>query len=384
MKKNLRYFLLITTLSIIGSINAIAQIQFEDLKYPFLSDSLVYEEYDQGSWVIDSRQKYVLFPDRRPDYMLYYDGTGSMFYTFDYIWDGTNISGLDLKVNFGGQEMVMTEMRLIRDAQGNVIEELVKELDQPGSPLVNSERTLYVYDAQNRLIEERSEDWNKSLNPAAWEPTSKSYITNDANGKPLIRIDSSYSNGLNAFFFGKKQTFEYDANSKVTFIYNKNELDAETGRRSFIYNSAGYLLEEKFEAKNGGNYTLNSKDSIILDADNKITQQFEYVYDFTVGRAVLSERMNAQGALVGIFSNSKMLKHLQSFPNPTDGKLDFKLEGNLGKEVEVFNILGEKVLNLTLSSTENSIDLSDLTNGIYTVKVKAGNTYFQNKVVLSK
>jgi hypothetical protein len=89
MMKNLRSFLVLTAFCVISAINAKAQNPYEDVIYPYANDSLIYEAYDQGAWAIEGRQKYVLYPDRRPDYMRFYQGTTSSVYLFDYVWDGS-------------------------------------------------------------------------------------------------------------------------------------------------------------------------------------------------------------------------------------------------------------------------------------------------------
>ncbi len=382
--KNLRTLLVLTAFCSITAINAKAQNPYEDVKYPYANDSLVYEDYDQGIWTIDTRQKYFLYPDRRPDYMRVYQGSGSTVYLFDYVWDGNNqLLGYDLKFNFGGQELVVTELRIVRDANGNVIEEITKELDQPGSPLKNNSRVFYTYNAQNKLVSELSEDWDDNVSPAAWVKNSKTLYTYDANGKRETQVDSFYSTN-NGYFFSNKLIFEYNANGKLIREFQKNATDVEVGRRTYTYNPAGFLTEELFEIKENGNYKLNSKDSIILDANNRVTQEFVYNFDFQLNKVLMTGRMNALGSTVGIFSESKLFKQLIAYPNPTEGTLNLKFTTASEKNVEVFNIVGEKVLNLNLSSTQNSIDLSNLSNGIYTVKVKSAEGISQNKVILSK
>jgi hypothetical protein len=305
-------------------------------------------------------------------------------YVFDYLWDTNNkLLGYDLKFNFGGQNINVTELRLIRNPQGNVIEEISQELDQPGAPLVNNERTLYKYDAQNRLIEELSQDWDNNVSPAVWANTKKSIYSYDANGKRAIQIDSFWVN-TNNFIFGSKLEYNYDVNGKLATQLHKNEQNTETGKSTYTYNPAGFLTEEKYETKDGSNYSLNRKDSIILDANNRITQEFEYSFDFMVNKVLMTGRMNAQGSGVGIFSESKLLKKLNAFPNPTSGTVTLKLSGESDKNVEVYNLLGEKVMSLTLQSTNNTIDLSSLSNGIYTIKVNSKEGDFQNKVILNK
>jgi YD repeat-containing protein len=384
MMKNLRKLLVLTALCATATLNAKAQNPYEDLKYPYATDSLVYEENDQGSWVVESRQKYTIYPDRRPDNMRFYQGATSSSYLFDYVYDGNNkFLGYDLKFNFGGQEMVITELRVLRDAQGNVIEEIIKELDQPGAPLENRDRVLYTYNAQNQLVLELSEQWDDNISPAAWVTNNKSIYAYDANGKRISQVDSFWSTS-NEFFFSNKRTFAYNANGKLISETNLDAANTEKSRTTYTYNPAGFLTEELYEVKESGNYKMYSKDSIILDASNMVIQEFVYNFDFQVNKVIMTGRMNALGSAVGIFSENKLLKQLLAYPNPTEGLVNLKLNGTSDKNVEVYNLLGEKVMDVTLSGTQRTIDLSSLSNGIYNVKVMSAEGNYQNKVILSK
>lgn len=384
MKKSLP-ILLIAIFSIAFIINAKAQNSYDNIIYPFANDSLVYEEFDQGAWAIDSRQKYSLYPDRRPDYVRIYQASSATSFMFDYLWDANNkLMGYDLKFNLGGQEINVTELRLTRDAQGNVVEEVLRELDQPGLPLVEKEKVFYTYNAQNKLISEIREEWDDNITPAAWVKVDKILYQYNAGGKLSVQLDSLWVSNSNAYMFQQKTTFEYDANGKLIYEYQKDQSDVEVARTTLTYNSAGYLKESVYETKDGANYKLMGKDSIVFDASNMITQEFSYNFDFNVNKVILTHKMNSLGSVVGVFSANKLLKQLVAYPNPTTGNLTLKLNSNSEKEVEVFNIIGDKVMSLTLGSTENSINLSDLVNGIYTIKVKTANGDFQNKVILNR
>jgi hypothetical protein len=81
---------------------------------------------------------------------------------------------------------------------------------------------------------------------------------------------------------------------------------------------------------------------------------------------------------------------LQVYPNPTSGLLNIRLqpEGDINQTVEVYNQLGQKVESFELSFTKEmpavELQLSDLTDGIYFVRVYDGNTVQTRKVMLRK
>ena len=84
----------------------------------------------------------------------------------------------------------------------------------------------------------------------------------------------------------------------------------------------------------------------------------------------------------GIKNNS--LSDLVSlYPNPTSGVLNINnLEAN--STIEIFNVIGEKVLFSNLLKGNNIVDLSNLSNGSYFVKLNSNNQIITKKVILSK
>lgn len=76
---------------------------------------------------------------------------------------------------------------------------------------------------------------------------------------------------------------------------------------------------------------------------------------------------------------------LNIYPNPSKDKFIVALPSSLTSEIVVYNLVGEVVFQATNNSTNNvTIDLSNQSNGIYFVKVKAGNEIATQKLMLSK
>ena len=64
---------------------------------------------------------------------------------------------------------------------------------------------------------------------------------------------------------------------------------------------------------------------------------------------------------------------IQIFPNPASNQLTIKI--NLNKELRfnIFNSLGQSVKNGNIESNSESIDISNLTNGIYSIELSSEN-----------
>ncbi len=83
-------------------------------------------------------------------------------------------------------------------------------------------------------------------------------------------------------------------------------------------------------------------------------------------------------------ANNKVIydNNIQIYPNPTTGKLNVLNVENA--TIEVFNIVGEKVVSINNSNSIEQIDLSDFNNGTYIVRVLTKESVLTTKVVLDK
>ncbi len=76
-------------------------------------------------------------------------------------------------------------------------------------------------------------------------------------------------------------------------------------------------------------------------------------------------------------------------PNPSNGEIILELSGDDLKAsentVQIYNLLGDKVAETQVASnTKQALDLSNLANGTYLVKVNTGNGYVTKKISVQK
>ena len=75
------------------------------------------------------------------------------------------------------------------------------------------------------------------------------------------------------------------------------------------------------------------------------------------------------------------LSGLHVYPNPTSGELSIASNNTLNKTIEVMDITG-KVISLSTSNLEVvKLNIKDLSNGIYYVRIQSNNTVEVIKVV---
>jgi hypothetical protein len=78
-------------------------------------------------------------------------------------------------------------------------------------------------------------------------------------------------------------------------------------------------------------------------------------------------------------------EQVKVFPNPSNGRFTIKEQGIRDKEqVDVYNMLGEKIYSATLTSENTTIDLQNKSEGIYFYKIISteGNHIEQGKLIL--
>ncbi|WP_157491983.1 T9SS type A sorting domain-containing protein [Gelidibacter mesophilus] len=72
---------------------------------------------------------------------------------------------------------------------------------------------------------------------------------------------------------------------------------------------------------------------------------------------------------------------LSIYPNPvSNGKIYITTKENLTKDVEIYDVLGKKILATSLFGKE--LNISKLTSGIYILKIKEGSNSATRKLVV--
>ena len=74
------------------------------------------------------------------------------------------------------------------------------------------------------------------------------------------------------------------------------------------------------------------------------------------------------------------LETIKLHPNPIKNNLTVDLKSNINTEIEIFDILGKRVYNNTISKTSN-LNLQALKTGIYIVKLTQGNSVITKKLL---
>jgi len=100
--------------------------------------------------------------------------------------------------------------------------------------------------------------------------------------------------------------------------------------------------------------------------------------------ALFSMGTQAQENKSTIYSKNQepTIEGLTIYPNPTNsGKIFISTKSSLDKKVEIFNVLGKKVLETIITSKE--LNVSNLTAGVYIIKIKEGDATATRKLIIN-
>jgi hypothetical protein len=76
------------------------------------------------------------------------------------------------------------------------------------------------------------------------------------------------------------------------------------------------------------------------------------------------------------------IEGLTIYPNPVNsGKIYISSKSSLDKKVEIFDVLGKKVLEIILTTKE--VNVSNLSAGVYIIKIKEGESSATRKLIIN-
>ncbi len=75
------------------------------------------------------------------------------------------------------------------------------------------------------------------------------------------------------------------------------------------------------------------------------------------------------------------IEGLTIYPNPvSSGKIYIASKNSLAKDIEIFDVLGKRILQQTVSTKE--VNISNLTPGVYIIKIKEGEATATRKLIV--
>ena len=110
----------------------------------------------------------------------------------------------------------------------------------------------------------------------------------------------------------------------------------------------------------------------------------KYFYIFLLSTLFLSVNVFSQDNKNGtsLRAQEPTIEGLTIYPNPVNtGKIYITSKLNLDKKIEIYDVLGKKVLETITSNKEVSV--SSLASGVYIVKIKEGDASSTRKLIIN-
>jgi arabinogalactan endo-1,4-beta-galactosidase len=250
---------------------------------------------------------------------------------------------------------------------------------------------------------------NKGLGLIYWEPEGEKswsgYQLNawQADGKPSLALDAFKNDASGAIEQVKIDGFAYNTveqgkNLTVNLIYTANSATDYFYVGLFKRNSSGVWLQTIVES--AGNQFLvpstgvNITSQVVLNIPSNTTPSLNltngeyydvYVELWTAGwGAKLGTSLSPKLTIAASGSLGVEKKNIDNglvfYPNPVSTILSLKnTNGVVVKSLKIINILGETVYFDNQIGSQNSIDVSNLSSGIYILSVSSGDKIQQFK-----
>jgi uncharacterized repeat protein (TIGR01451 family) len=105
-----------------------------------------------------------------------------------------------------------------------------------------------------------------------------------------------------------------------------------------------------------------------------------YIYFDYNAPIITNTTFNLYKSLAGINENENGMD-ASIYPNPSNGVFTLKLVGEKNVLVEVYNIIGEKIISIKTQSESTIIDLTEQAKGVYVMKVIGTKQFFNEKII---
>lgn len=255
---------------------------------------------------------------------------------------------------------------------GLLSEELVQQ-NLNDSDWINYKITNWYYKPGTQLIKcQRVKFWNKNF--SSWENSEN--IENTYNAENELETETFQNWKIMFWNDDLRYQYIYDTKgvmlSKILLkpIYHQWRKMLSINYSDFNNDKAN-LIESEFEFW-GGNTGELTTSFIPFDFNNSIViqkgEKIEISYSST----------NNNTGFPAIYTSGD---YIQVYPNPSKGIFYIDTDKYLIKSWTIINTNGQVVQSKAQGNQSGVIDLTDLPNGIYLIKVKTENSQFMQKLI---
>jgi hypothetical protein len=327
------------------------------------------------------------------------------------------------------------------DTNGNAITELYTEYDSSSELWKNNTLSSYTYNNSGNPTEGIERFWDET--ESSWVIDGKVNMTYDANQNVTLEIYSSWNEDDGIWIEVDKYEYTYDNGNIVLLLNQEWNFDTENAnwtnleKYNYTYNASAPQIIElastwdaidsewdpletiDFHFDNNGNPTIELSDYVV---NSWPYSRYTYSYDTSIsydtidGPPIISFDPDYKSEIINkplnylyeeydnineVWMNVEKETYVYSddnttdisdfnknllvvYPNPASNFVNFKISGtDINKVVlSVSNLQGQLVLNQPIL-TQESIDVSQIPDGLYVYKLELNQKTVCGKIIIS-
>ncbi len=102
-----------------------------------------------------------------------------------------------------------------------------------------------------------------------------------------------------------------------------------------------------------------------------------------IGSVMEVDNLSLEGTAVEISNIINLENNISIYPNPSNNIINVNFNTVNNAEIVLYNMVGQQIMKVNTSVTENKIDVSKYNKGIYFIKVKLNNKIHTKKIVIN-
>ncbi|UAM99673.1 T9SS type A sorting domain-containing protein [Polaribacter litorisediminis] len=358
------------------------------------------ESYNGASWQNSSRTEYSYDASGNvtEETYLSWDSTSSQWLPLDkssYTYNADNKATVVLYEYFWGSDSEQNRSNYTYNTNGDLI--LILDEDWNGSAWVNSYKIDLTY-TNNRLSGGTSYEWN-GTDWVVSDDNAKITINYNANGT-ISSFDSDAWDGTN-WVSSDSTIFSYDGNNNLILqdgrSWNGTAWISEY-KSEYSYDTNGNLITEKESYLENGSFVTRYEQTATFNTAELISS---YIHPFkdktgidylTEPNGIINKILTKSGNSSGTTPNRTTYNYGEAtasnkdfnsltfsvYPNPASSFLKVDDSSFSLKSMEIYNLIGQKLL----STTKNQMNIENLVDGVYLLKIESESGKFGTKRII--
>ncbi|WP_430927744.1 T9SS type A sorting domain-containing protein [Polaribacter marinivivus] len=204
---------------------------------------------------------------------------------------------------------------------------------------------------------------------------------NGTGALELVGVNTNGGAGKNYSYRYENANFDFKGNSEFKISFDAKFVGNYVGAAFHTgiqvpntTSGAGVKQINKFDLQGQiNNSTWSTVEFNVSDADFNGSNGL-FIFDFQIaagadanaGGTVLIDNFKISGLTTASVDNNTLLG-FSMYPNPANNVLNISAKETI-KNADIFNVLGKKVMSVNINKANGSIDVSNLSSGIYLIK----------------